>query len=418
MNDEAVSIWRHQVFEEVPVRHGNWQAGLIALTCLLLIVFGVAGLFSPGFRAWLPHVLAVLMICLLVAPSILDRFYRHACASCGSTLTEVACNLHECPDCHGLFRRVAAALPRNKVLRLNNILDSTDPIANALGMTIALGMRDAAAELRIAGRKLGGNPDNPWDATCSGWRMWLTQEESSYELVPPPRQLGSGMFLILREIYRASGKDSADARARFRIEVDDCAADAEVVVEEDEKEKVARVIFESEKPRQPWIAPRAYFEKALSRVAGSDIFNPTPRETTWKRFPRFLPVWALVGISLTALAAGIVGIVSLVVSPFNLAGALVVGFFVLAASTILLKARRRCSHCGTALWQWPETAFFLWCPECRSLFDPSQRSLPTDGSTLRLGELAKSGDPHAFKLGGLLDYALNCRYSTVILPLT
>jgi len=169
--------------------------------------------------------------------------------------------------------------------------------------------------------------------------------------LPPPRQLGSGMFLILREIYRTSSKDSADARARFRIEVDDCAADAEVVVEEDEKEKVARVIFESEKPRQQWSAPRAYFEKALSRVAGSDIFDPTPRETTWRRFPRFLPVWALAGISLIALAAGIVGIVSLVLSPFNPAGALVVGFFVLAASTLLLKAHRRCSHCGTALCQ-------------------------------------------------------------------
>ncbi len=417
MNARAGSVFEHEAFEDVRVGSTNKLAVLIALTCLLLIALGIAGTISPTFRAWLPSVLVTLTICVVFAAPFLSRFCVRRCASCGCTTLELIQNLSECPNCRGLFRNASAALPRDGVLRLNNILTSSDPIANALGMTIALGVRDGARELRIAGRKFADDKNRPWDCICADWRMWQTREETSHQLVPPTGELGKGMFLILRRIHQKASDDNAEGRACFRIEVDDCSVDAELVVQECEKKMLARIIYDSETPRQEWKTPQTYFKNALVRVAGPSIFDTTPQETTWKRFPRFLPVWALVGISLMSLSAGVVGAISLFVSPFSPAGALTISFFVLAASAVLLKVRHRCSHCGATLCRWPEAALFLWCPDCHAVFDPSKQSLPMDGSTLRLEGLAKSGDEHAGKLDVLLDYALNCRQERVELSI-
>lgn len=413
MNAKGGSAFEHVVSDEYHVSSGNRPAVLIALSCLLLIALGIAGVVSPGFRAWLPSVLILLTICFVFAARFLSRLCTRRCASCGATTLELIQSLSECPNCWGLYRNVRAALPRDGVLRLNNILTSSDPIANALGMTIALGVRDGAREMRIAGRKFADDKNHPWDCICADWRMWMTLEERSHQLVPPTGDLGKGMFLILRKIHQKASEDNAERRARFRIEVDDCSADAELVVEECEKDMLARIIYDSETPRQEWRTSETYFKNALVQVAGPDIFDATPQETTWKRFPRFLPMWALVGISLMSLAAGVVGVISLFASPFGPAGALTISFVILAASAALLNVRRRCTHCNALLCRWPESALLIWCPECHSVFDPSGQSLPMDGSTLQLDELAKSGDEHAGKLDALLDYALNCHHEKV-----
>lgn len=413
MNAKGGSAFEHVVFDERHVSSGNRPAVLIASSCLLLIAFGIAGVLSPAFRAWLPSVLIMLTICVVFAARFLSRLCTRRCVSCGSTTLELIQNLSECPNCHGLYRNVRAALPQDGVLRLNHILTTSDPIANALGMTIALGVRDGARELRIGGRKFADDKNHPWDCICADWRMWMTLQERSDQLVPPTGDLGKGMLLILRRMHEKASKDSAEGRARFRIEVDDRSVDAELVVEECEKDMLARIIYDSETPRQEWRTSESYFKNALVQVAGPDIFDAMPQETTWKRFPRFLPMWALVGISLVSLVAGVVGVISLFVSPFGPAGALTISFVILAASAALLNVRRRCTHCNALLCRWPESALPIWCPECRSVFDPSGQSLPMDGSTLRLAELAKSGDEHAGKLDALLDYALNCRHDKV-----
>jgi hypothetical protein len=413
MNARAGSVFEHEAFEDVRVGSANWLAVLIALSCLLLIALAITGLASPGFRAWLPSVLVTLTLCVAFAEVLLSRFCVRRCASCGSTMPEVIQNLSECPNCRGLFRNVRAALPKDGVLCLNNILTSSDPIANALGMTIALGVRDGARELRIAGRKFADDKTQPWDCICADWRMWLTLEETSHQLVPPTEELGKGMFLILRRIHQKASEDSADGRARFRIEVDDCAVDAELVVQECEKEMLARIIYDSETPRQEWKTPQTYFKNALVRVAGPDMIDATPQETTWKRFPRFIPRWALFGISALMLAASAVSLSVWQLTGIDTRVLSAASLLLLVATVYLLYARKKCRHCGALLRQWSEDALPIWCPDCHSVFDPSGQSLPMDGSTLRLEELAKSGDEYAGKLDALLDYALNCRREKV-----
>ena len=413
MNARAASVWEHEGFEEYHVGSVAWRAGLIALICLLLIVLGIAGFIFPSVQPWLPYVLALITIALPVTSYFLSRTLTRSCATCGSTPMQLAWNLYQCPNCNGLFRDVKAALPRNGVLHLDEIVNTSDPTANALGLIIALGVRDAASELRVVGRRFGDDPNRPWNCICADWRMWLSLEVASHQIVPPPRQLGTGMFLILREIYRKASAGNTEGRACFRVEVEDCSVDAELVIEECEQAKVAKIVFDSKNPRQVWKEPRSYFENALTRVAGPDVFGTTPEETTWRRFPGFLPRWALIGISLIALVAGSVGVVAIIQSPLSSAGGLTLSFFVLALSAGLLQQRHNCSHCGAVLRQWPEATRLLWCPECRSIFDPSGQGLPMDGSTLRLTELARSGDPYVAKLVGLLDYALDCRQEKI-----
>ena len=244
------TIWNSRRFGEAYATPAAWQAGLILLTCVLLVVFGIEGAASPALLAWLPSILALLAYCLILAPLFLSWYRTSRCASCGRVPMNQAEDFIECPNCKRLFRRVSTALPRKNVVSLSKIQNSPDPFVNSLGTIIALAVRDGAHEIRISGKKFCEDSDRPWGAFYTVWRIWRSVDKSSDEDLQPPGSFGPETFLILREIYRMARRDKGSREARFRIEGDDCSIDAKLAVEECEKYKVARIVLDPAKSQR------------------------------------------------------------------------------------------------------------------------------------------------------------------------
>lgn len=244
------TIWDHRTLNEAYAMPAPWQAGLILLTCVLLVVFGIEGAVSPTFLAWLPSILALSTFGLIITPRFLARYRTSRCASCGSVQMNQAQDFIECPNCKRLFRRVPVALPRKNVLSLAKIQNSSDPFVSSLGKIIALAIRDGAREIRISGRKFCEDSDRPWDAFATDWCLWQSLDKSSDEVLQPRGSFGPETFLIFREIYHKARKDKGSREARFRIEGDDCSIDAQLSVEECEKYKVARIVLNPAKSQR------------------------------------------------------------------------------------------------------------------------------------------------------------------------
>jgi hypothetical protein len=137
-----------------------------------------------------------------------------------------------------------------------------------VGMILTLAIRDAVSEVRFEGRDEDDESLDPWDASHRRWRIWLSLKGEVYETVPPPRHVGTNIFLLLKEIRRRSEKSAPDGPARFQIAIDDYSESVELMIEESAEEEVAKIVFTSES-LEPWAKANQYLEEVFSRHKGS-----------------------------------------------------------------------------------------------------------------------------------------------------
>jgi Zn finger protein HypA/HybF involved in hydrogenase expression len=400
----------------------NWQSAVLTGIWLVVGILAFLAFDSSALRDRLPLILLTLVACVAVVCLVLSRFCTPRCASCGSSPAELAWEPGDCPRCHQSYCETVDLLAGAPVLSLpDGLADQSIPLVKLFSMILTLALRDCANQVRLVGRKVNDPAEYPWATTCWSWTIWISVKGTDYEMVPPPRHLGAGLFDMLRETYRKVEKETPNGPARLPITLDDWSEVLQLVIEESDKEQVATILFSSES-REPVSGADTHLRELYSRSDAEHTTNPLPPATTWKRFPRFVPMvpkWALIAIN---SIAAFLAVVSFLVMAFmaNMSAhspsfvVMIMSCIVLLAGASLLAVRREC-RCGALLAYWSDDELPIWCPECQSVFDPTGRGLPMDGSTLRLVDLRKCKDPHAYWLVPLLEHALNCQKQQIVL---
>jgi hypothetical protein len=400
----------------------NWQSWILTGIWLVVGILALLAFDSPPLRDRLPLILLTLVGCVVVACLLLSRFCTPRCVSCGSSPAELAWYSGDCPRCHQSQSESVDLLAGKRALSLpDDLADRSIPLVNLFSMILTLALRDCASQVRIVGRKVNDPAEYPWATPCWSWSIWISVKGTDYEMVPPPRHLGAGLFDMLRETYRKAEKETPNGPARLPITLDEWSEDLLLVIEESDKEQIATLLFTSE-PREPVSGACAHLRELWSRSDSTRAPNPLPPATTWKRLPRLMsmiPKRVLIGICSIAAFLAVVGFLAMVFMANMSAHSpsfvvTMVSFFALLAGSGLLAVRREC-RCGALLAHWSDDVLPIWCPECHSVFDPTRQGLPMDGSTLRLADLRKCRDPHAFWLVPLLEYAFNCQKQQIVL---
>lgn len=416
------AVWRGAVrggIDSISRAAIEWKSRVLLAISLTLVVLSCIAFDSATLRDRLPVVLLAMAAGILVASLVLSRLCMGRCVSCGRSPTDLVWRLDDCPVCHGSYCGAADLLAGNSVLSLQDCLSGRRvPLVTMFGVVLTLALRDRASRIRLVGGKVYDQAECPWATPCGSWSIWITVNGTDYEMLPPPHRFATGMFEMLRETYRKLEKETPNGPARLPLALDDWSETVQLVIEESDKERAASILF-APGPREPVGTAGSrlrelFFPPGLDRAA-----DATPPATTWTRLPRFVPVIprrALIAVNSIAAILVVGGYVAMFLTgmdsqslPF---GVMTVSSLFLLPGAILLAVRREC-RCGALLAQLSDDRFPIWCPECRSVFDPSKRGLPMDGSTLRLDDLEKCQDPHAVWLVPLLDYALDCRKELV-----
>ena len=396
----------------------NWKSWMLLAICLVLAILSGFALNFTAVRDRLPVILPTLAGCITVVCLFLSRFCTQRCLSCGWTPMTPLEGLAECPNCHRSYSGAVDLLAGKEAVSLQDCLTGEDsqPLT-VLGLVLTLAIRDGANRVRVVGHSMNDKGEFRPTATCWAWSIWIRLADKDYEMLPPPRHLAAGVFHMLQETYLNAEKKMPNGPADLPLTLDDWFDVAQLVVEESEKQRVASIDFPPG-PREPVSAAgsrlqEVYRQRHDKRDEGDG--GSLPRSTTWKRTPGVvlkIPGRLLLGINLTAVILAIASYMVLVFMKGTNLQPLVVpvmsgSSLVLLVGAILLGIRRKC-RCGTPLFHLSDENPPIWCPECRSVFDPSGKGLPMDGSTLRIDEFLRCRDPHVAWLAPLLDYVLDC----------
>lgn len=235
-------------------------AGIFLLAGLLLICVAE----GPSVLKWGLLVLLLLPTSAIVLLTVLPVFFRQKCASCGVFSYDRLSCFDQCPHCGGLFGEVDGLMPRDGVFHLDRYLDDGRSAVKLIGMILTMAIRDGVKEVRLVGHCEEDDPECPWDASHRLWRIWLTLKGKAHEMVPPPRHVGTSVFLLLKEVYRRTKREDTGP-ARFHIAMDDYSESVELILAESEEEELAKIVFTSE-AIQPWEGARRHLEEVFSRV--------------------------------------------------------------------------------------------------------------------------------------------------------
>jgi hypothetical protein len=250
---------------------GKVNTSRALVSCLMLIGVGACLLFGAGFIYGITIPLRRLLLFLLALPIGLVflvescRFFsRPKCASCGVVVYHQVPDCDPCPRCDRTFGHVANLMPQQRELPLREYLSDSRPMANSVGLVLALAIRDGVNEIRFVGRDEDSDPEAPWDDHHRSCSIWYHSKGEAYEVVPPPRHVGTGIFLVLKEICRRVPKETADGPACFRIAIDDYSEAVELTIEESEEQGVAKIVFTSES-HEPWEQASRYLKEFFER---------------------------------------------------------------------------------------------------------------------------------------------------------
>lgn len=397
----------------------NWKSWMLLAICLVLGLLSGFALNSTAVRDRLPVILPAVAGCIAVGCLFLSRFCTRRCISCGWTPMTPLEEFAECPKCHRSYSGAVDLLAGKEAVSLQDCLtgeENSQPLP-VFGLVLALAIRDGGNRVRVVGHNMNDKGESPSTASYWAWSIWIRVADKDYEMVPPPRHLAAGVFHMLQETYLNAEKEMPGGPANFPLSLDDWSDVAQLVVEESDKERVASIDFPPG-PREPVSAAGSRLQEVFRQrhdKRDNDDGGSLPRATTWKRTPGLIlkiPRRLLLGINLTAVILAIASYMVLVFMKGTNLQPLVVpvmsgSSLVLLVGAILLGIRRKC-RCGTPLFHLSDEKPPIWCPECRSVFDPSRKGLPMDGSTLRIDEFLRCRDPHVAWLAPLLDYVLDC----------
>ncbi len=337
----------------------NWQSWVLTGIWLVAGTLALLAFDSAALRERLPLILLTLAGCVVVACLVLSRLCTPRCASCGSSPAELSWDPGDCPHCHHSYCETVDLLVGKHVLSLpDGLANRTIPLVKLFSTILTLALRDCANQVRLVGRKVNDPAEYPWATPRGAWRIWISVKGTDYEMVPPPRHLGAGLFDMLRETYRKVEKETPNGPARLPITLDDWSENLQLVIEESDTEQIATFLFTTES-REPVTGADTHLRELYARSDSGRVPNPLPPATTWKRLPRLMsmiPKRVLIGICSIAAILAVVGFLAMAFMANMSAHSpsfvvTMVSFFALLAGSSLLAVRRKC-RCGALLAHW------------------------------------------------------------------
>ena len=163
-------------------------------------------------------------------------------------------------------------------------------------------------------------------------------------------------------------------------------------------------------------------ESSVQPSAVNQVQPALPKSTTWAKLPdqTTFVVLNVIGLTLAIMCLTIqfAAVYHLMFrgSEEWVASIVVVSAGGTIASGGLMVARRprrRCPHCDTDLLESPENPPRIWCPVCRSIFDPGEQGLPMKEAKVYLYYYLDHPDPFARQLAEILDGAISSRTKEV-----